>query len=399
MPKAKLIQAAPQARVAAAGGPKISLAMIVRNEAEGLARCLCSVAAGVDEIVIVDTGSTDDTVAIARGFTNRVFQIEWPDDFAAARELAFAKARGEWILWLDGDDEFSGHLRLKDLVKSAADDVTAFAFRYITGLDECGQVTQQFWRERLVRAGRYRWTGRIHEVLEPIGEGRQVESDACVVTHRGKTGAAAAGLARNVRMLREEVAKGGQVAPRLLFYLGRDLMASGELEEARIVLERYLTLSTWAEEAYNARLFLARISLLTGNQIEAYRLALEALGEWPAWPQAYFLLAEIAYYRAQWPKVMAWCDIGRGLPLPDASLFLDPLALRAGWIIYYTNALYHCGHVSEALEWTRRALDLVPRDVFHSRNLAFFTAAALGSSAGSPRAPAVELTSPAAGPS
>ena len=97
------------ARVALAGAPRISLAMIVRNEAEGLARCLSSVAAGVDEIIIVDTGSTDDTIAIARKFTDRVCELRWTDDFAAARQYAFDQATGEWILWLDGDDEFAGH--------------------------------------------------------------------------------------------------------------------------------------------------------------------------------------------------------------------------------------------------------------------------------------------------
>ena len=343
------------ARVAAKARPKISLAMIVRNEAEGLERCLLSVAAGVDEIVIVDTGSTDDTIAIARRFTDRVCEMPWSDDFAAARQYAYDRTSGAWILWLDGDDEFTGHLRLRELVNTAPADVGGFAFKYVTGLDERGNVTTEFWRERLTRRGAYRWAGRVHEVLVPSGVLRQVESDACMVTHHGKPEAGRAGLERNVRILRDEGRLTGSVAPRSLYYLARDLFCLGEYDEAEDIFSRYLEVATWAEERYSARLYLARLAVLRGAYDDAYTAGLAALGEWPAWPQAYFLLAEIAYYQQRWPRVMAYCDIGRGLPVPDAGLFLDPLALRAGWIIYYTNALWHTGHLPEALEWTRQA--------------------------------------------
>lgn len=386
------------ARVAGKARPKISLAMIVRNEAEGLERCLLSVAAGVDEIVIVDTGSTDDTMAIARRFTEHVCEMPWSDDFSAARQYAFDRCSGEWILWLDGDDEFTGHLHLRELARSASADVGSFAFPYVTGLDEHGAVTCQFWRERLVRRGAYRWAGRVHEVLVPTAQLRQVESDRCLVTHHGKAGAGRGGLERNVRILREELAAAASPSPRTLFYLARDLMQLGQTDEAAALFPRYLILATWAEERYVALLYVARLHLLRGAYPEAYTAALEALGEWPAWPQAYFLAAEIAYYRQQWPRVMAWCDIGRGLPVPDAGLFVDPLALRAGWIIYYTNALWHTGHLEEALLWTRLALEHLPDDLYHKRNLAFFTAAALGASGGAPRAPGAELTAPQVGP-
>ena len=82
----------------------ISLCMIVKNEERTLARCLDSVAGITDEIVIVDTGSSDRTMEIAAQYTDRIFMYEWADDFAAARNFSFDQATQEYILWLDADD-------------------------------------------------------------------------------------------------------------------------------------------------------------------------------------------------------------------------------------------------------------------------------------------------------
>ena len=84
--------------------PLISLAMIVKNEEAALAHCLESVKALVDEIIIVDTGSTDNTIDIARGFGAEVHHFQWRDDFSAARNESLKHCKGEWALILDGDE-------------------------------------------------------------------------------------------------------------------------------------------------------------------------------------------------------------------------------------------------------------------------------------------------------
>ena len=82
----------------------ISLCMIVRDEEDVLGRCLESVRDLVDEIIIVDTGSKDRTKEIAAQFEARLFDFVWVDDFAAARNAAFAQASCDYCLWLDADD-------------------------------------------------------------------------------------------------------------------------------------------------------------------------------------------------------------------------------------------------------------------------------------------------------
>jgi tetratricopeptide (TPR) repeat protein len=84
--------------------PVISAAIIVRNESVRLRDCLNSIEGVADDIVIVDTGSTDDTAAIAWSFTSRVFHFRWGEDFAAARNHALGQTRGEFVLSIDADE-------------------------------------------------------------------------------------------------------------------------------------------------------------------------------------------------------------------------------------------------------------------------------------------------------
>ena len=82
----------------------LSVCMIVRDEAEALPETLACLAPPVDELVVVDTGSRDATLEIARGAGARLIEVPWQDDFAAARNAALAAARGRWCLALDADE-------------------------------------------------------------------------------------------------------------------------------------------------------------------------------------------------------------------------------------------------------------------------------------------------------
>ena len=82
----------------------LSVCIIVKNEAALLGRCLNSIKSAADEIVVVDTGSTDNTVEIAESMGAKVVCTQWRDDFAWARNISIEHATGSWILWLDADD-------------------------------------------------------------------------------------------------------------------------------------------------------------------------------------------------------------------------------------------------------------------------------------------------------
>ena len=88
----------------AEGRPRLTAAVIVKDEAEHLAGCLASLRGAVDEIVVVDTGSTDGSVAVAQGFGAVVLHHEWAGNFSDARNRGLDRATGEWILYIDADE-------------------------------------------------------------------------------------------------------------------------------------------------------------------------------------------------------------------------------------------------------------------------------------------------------
>lgn len=109
--------------------PTIELSMIVRNGGQALARCLASVRPLVDRIIIGDTGSTDDTVAIANGFGAEAISVPWDEDFAAARNAVLAHARCDWILVLDAD-EMLDPIQAANLLPALVQDETVHAYTF-----------------------------------------------------------------------------------------------------------------------------------------------------------------------------------------------------------------------------------------------------------------------------
>ncbi|REE91371.1 glycosyltransferase involved in cell wall biosynthesis [Paenibacillus taihuensis] len=150
-----------------ASGGLISLCMIVKDEAASLPRCLQSVQGIVDQIVVVDTGSSDNSVAIAKRYGAEVVHARWTNDFAAARNTGLARAAGEWVLFLDADEELDagtgGQLRM--LARERA--ITGYFLNIWNYMGDSGSdgatinpVLRMFRNDR-----RYRFEGRIHEQI------------------------------------------------------------------------------------------------------------------------------------------------------------------------------------------------------------------------------------------
>ena len=165
----------------------ISLAMIVRDEARVLARCLDSVTGLVDEIVIVDTGSLDDTVAIATSYGAKVHQFTWIDDFAAARNHALSHATHPWRLVLDADEWIVD----RDAAKKVLDRISAMTPDFAGGIDwlqvdETGALIDGVVPQSIIRLlpRQLNYVGKIHE--QPYPEIRAVRLHL-TVGHSGYT--------------------------------------------------------------------------------------------------------------------------------------------------------------------------------------------------------------------
>ncbi|MGD1019107.1 MAG: glycosyltransferase family 2 protein [Verrucomicrobiia bacterium] len=142
----------------------LSLAMIVKNEERCLTRCLESMRGVADEIVVVDTGSTDQTKKIAAEHNARIFDFQWVDDFSAARNFALERSQGDWILVLDADEWVSAALG-DEMKRFIGGPPQAGRLRIVSTFLRNGQMLQsQAYVTRLFPRG-CRFEGRIHEQL------------------------------------------------------------------------------------------------------------------------------------------------------------------------------------------------------------------------------------------
>ncbi|MDD5382130.1 MAG: glycosyltransferase [Candidatus Margulisbacteria bacterium] len=167
---------------------KLSICMIVKNEEQVLARTLPNLSKYADEIILLDTGSTDKTVEVAQKFGARVYSFVWSNDFSAARNESLKHSTGDWILWIDADE----YLKEEDLaaLKAAISDTAENAFRltiYESKYEQCEQTTG-YLREKLFRNGLgYHFERAINEQLYD-GAGKLVSGQAIPVAiyHWGK---------------------------------------------------------------------------------------------------------------------------------------------------------------------------------------------------------------------
>lgn len=142
----------------------ISLCMIVKNEEHNLARCLNSAKDCVDEIIIVDTGSEDRTVAIAQDFGAKIFHYQWNEDFAAARNFSLDQATGDWLLYLDADEELESGCaeRLRALTQQPQ--AEAYIFQIIN-LTDCNDPLKHVNVRMFRNKPEYRFEGKLHEQI------------------------------------------------------------------------------------------------------------------------------------------------------------------------------------------------------------------------------------------
>jgi len=158
--------------------------MIVKNEEQVLARCLDSVKDLVDEIIIVDTGSTDRTKDIATFYTDNVYDFKWIDDFSAARNFAFSKGTKDYLMWLDADDVIleEDRIKFKNLKEKIDYTTDIYNMQYNLNLDKDGNPGYIFTRARLFkREKNYKWIYPIHEYVPISGK---VENVDIAITHK-----------------------------------------------------------------------------------------------------------------------------------------------------------------------------------------------------------------------
>lgn len=166
---------------------RLTLSMIVKNEEKHLAGCLSSVKDVVDEIVIVDTGSVDKTIEIAKEYGARIFHFDWINDFSAARNFALSKSTGDWILYLDADERLSNS-SVEELRKIVAVAEKSGYYCTVKSYDsEYGRDNQMSYVRLFSNSSDISFQGKVHEQILPslIENNYKISSSNIVIEHIG----------------------------------------------------------------------------------------------------------------------------------------------------------------------------------------------------------------------
>lgn len=257
---------------------QISLCMIVKNEERVLARCLDSIADLMDEIIIVDTGSTDRTKEIAAKYTNRIYDFQWVDDFSAARNFSFSKATKEYIYVADADEvvDEENRKRFRDLKQVLLPEIEIVQMKYCNQLvNGTAYNFDEEYRPKLYRRQReFVWIEPVHEMvrLEPV----VYDSEICIQhlpenLHSG----------RDFRVFQKQIKSGVHLSKRLHHMYAMELYISGAdediLEAEEFFARSAVDASRSLDEVKEAACIVARAARLRNDSHTILKMCLKDL--------------------------------------------------------------------------------------------------------------------------
>ncbi|MFS0646791.1 glycosyltransferase [Siminovitchia sp. 179-K 8D1 HS] len=339
----------------------ISLCMIVKNEEDVLERCLDSVKDLVDEMNIVDTGSTDRTVEIAKKYTDRVFFFEWTGKFKDARNESFKHATKDYIFYLDADDVLQEEDRQKfKLLKETLDpEVDSVSMYYNAGVDEYGNVTLRYRRNRLLKRSRhFQWQGDVHNYIEVSGH--IVNSDISI-THLKNRHA----VGRNLSIYKRKIKNGDSFTARDYFYYGNELRENGLYLEAIKSYTKAIEMEEgWVEDKIYACIFRADCHRFLGDtEKELSSLLLSLHFSKTPRPEAACRIGYHFQQKREYKPAIFWYELSTELKDdPDKWSFTYPAYSTWYPHLQLCVCYYHIKDFEKSYEHNEKAREYRPND-------------------------------------
>ena len=344
--------------------PTLSAAMIVRDGGELFRQCLASIRPHIDDLVVVDTGSLDNSREIAKSFDARLFEFPWIDDFAAARNESWRHVKTDYNFWCDHDDLVlhPENLRLAIAEMEANPLILGCWYPYQYAFDEYGNLTTVHRRERLMRMSvGWKWKYRIHEVCEAQRKGFWLKRDDVVWKHQRPP---VAQTERNLRLLYMQYAETPDDL-RTIYNIGHQYFTQGDWPKAIEWLERFaIDDRGLVAERWQALCYLSRAQRMTKEYNKALTTAFMATGLEPRLADGFLQVAEVYHAMEDYDRAITWALFARehqGGDVPE-PVFANPLEDS----VQVSCLLSHCygviGKYQEALQETEVALAAMPKD-------------------------------------
>ena len=345
----------------------IGLSMIVRNEEATLGRCLESVRGLVDEIVIVDTGSSDRTVEIARLYTDKIFGFGWNDDFSAARNFALDKTSSQWVLYLDADEELdTAPGNIGELINNTSGLEAFFLPIHNMSEDSPGSFSRYMVLRLFRNSPRHRFQGSIHEqvtVARPESVGM---AEGPVIWHRPVSGKGRnRKRGRNLALLKRAV-EADPDNPFLQYYLGLEWLGLGRPLLSLPCFQRACRDLTDSHILFRAPAvrYLVHCLGLAGKRDEALCVCLEESLRYPSYTDLFFDGGVLLEQRGEFQAAARWFEAALDCG-PPPPLFSHTNGSESFLSLYHLGYCHErLARIKDAINYYNRALESNP-DYFY----------------------------------
>ncbi len=286
---------------------KLALCMIVKNEEKRLEKALENSSIYADEIVIVDTGSTDKTKEVASRFTDKIFDFVWQDDFSKARNYAFKQATCQYLMWLDGDDivpleTAKAILRWKE--QDDGDDVVMCP--YIADYKDDFTPTFSYLRERIVNGDKgFCFHEPVHEAITPSGK---ITTQPDIKIYHGKYKKERSG--RNLAIYKKMLANGQPFSPRSQYYYARELFYNNFIDEAIHEFSKFLADGRgWKENNIDACIMLAKCYRIKKEKSKALTVLFGSFVYDNPRCETLYEIGQVYFHSEEYSKAVYWYNL------------------------------------------------------------------------------------------
>ena len=348
---------------------KLSVCIIAKNEELVIERCLKSAMLFADEIILVDTGSTDSTKSIAHKFIDNIYDYKWNDDFSEVRNYAFSKANGDLIMWLDADDvvlEEDAEKIIK--LKAKTSHPSAYFFEYVM-VDENFNPTQTFRRERLfLKSSNPIWRDPIHEYVEIHGSSEIVD----IKVYHKKERANERG--RNLKIYKKMIKNHQFFTPRQQFFYAREYYFLQKYNVAIRELKKFLKMEGgWQINQVQACLDISNCYELLGNLDFALDYAIKALKYDLPSGEVLFRLGDLFLKKKMLKEGIFYLENAKLCQIDyNSGAFIDKDCYDFKPNILLCYAYFVAGDVKKAYECHNSAKKIKPNDENVKKNDEFF---------------------------